>query len=89
MDVAAVRPDIASTGVAESPAPPRREGTVDGGWVKSSFSQGNGECVECAPLGGGRVGMRDSKRPEGVVLTFDSGEWRAFVTAMRDGVIGD
>lgn len=86
MDVAAVRADSAHPGPVEGPAPldPARAG-----WFKSSFSQGNGECVECAALGGGKVGMRDSKRPEGAVLTFGPGEWRTFVSAMREGAFRD
>ncbi|MEV5412403.1 DUF397 domain-containing protein [Thermopolyspora sp. NPDC052614] len=48
----------------------------------SGFGHGDGEGVECAPLGGGKVGMRDSKRPKDVVPTFGAGEWRAVVTAM-------
>ncbi len=94
MDVAAARPDTACPGLTEGRTPPDRAAEraaerTAGGWFKSSFSQGNGECVECAPLGGGTVGLRDSKRPEGVVLAFGAGEWRAFVTAMREAAIGD
>lgn len=74
MDVAAVRPTAA-----------HRSGPEGRGWFKSSYSQGNGECVECARLGNGRVGVRDSKRPQGAVLVFGSREWRAFVTAIREG----
>ena len=47
-------------------------------WFKSSRSSGNGQCVEVA-FAGEFVGVRDSKDPDGPVLTFTRGEWAAFV----------
>ncbi|WP_328412864.1 DUF397 domain-containing protein [Nocardia sp. NBC_00403] len=39
-------------------------------WFKSGYSSQGGECVEVAFLGGGTVGVRDSKDPTGPVLVF-------------------
>jgi hypothetical protein len=50
-------------------------------WRKSSFSQG-GDCVEvafCRPS----IFVRDSKRPQGSLLTFTVAEWSAFLAGVR------
>ncbi|MEV4129378.1 DUF397 domain-containing protein [Nocardia sp. NPDC049707] len=54
-------------------------------WFKSSYSQGTSECVEVAWLGGGGVGVRDSKNPTGPSLVFAPAEWDAFMTGVQDG----
>ncbi|MEV6427807.1 DUF397 domain-containing protein [Nocardia sp. NPDC051463] len=54
-------------------------------WFKSSHSGGGQECLEAAHLGGGMVGVRDSKNPAGPALVFTPGEWDAFVARARDG----
>ncbi|WP_084522499.1 DUF397 domain-containing protein [Nocardia inohanensis] len=51
-------------------------------WFKSSYSESSGACVEVAWLGGGEVGVRDSKNPTGPALTFQPGEWDAFVSSL-------
>ncbi|MFE9908435.1 DUF397 domain-containing protein [Streptomyces clavifer] len=48
-------------------------------WRTSSYSGGQGECVEVAPNLPRLVPVRDSKRPAGPVLAFGHGAWRAFV----------
>ncbi len=48
-------------------------------WKKASASYANGDCVEVASLPDGRVGIRDSKDPDGPVLRFSAGEWLAFL----------
>jgi hypothetical protein len=53
-------------------------------WRTSSRSGGNGACVEVAELGPA-VAVRDSKNPDGPVLVFTPGEWRAFVDGAKDG----
>jgi Domain of unknown function (DUF397) len=54
-------------------------------WAKSSLSFSNGNCVEVAELPGGSIGVRDSRDPEGPVLTFTQGEWNAFLAGARLG----
>jgi hypothetical protein len=54
-------------------------------WRKSTYSYGNGDCVEAAPLPGGRVAVRDSKDKAGPNLLFTPSEWRAFVGGVKNG----
>jgi hypothetical protein len=54
-------------------------------WIKSSFSYGNGQCVEVAGLSGDVIMVRDSKNAKGAVLGFTPGEWDAFVGGVRNG----
>ncbi|WP_079123124.1 DUF397 domain-containing protein [Streptomyces abyssalis] len=55
---------------------------VDARWVKSSYSgNSGGECVEVAQLPAvrGAVAVRDSKAPEGPVLTFPAASFAHLV----------
>ncbi|MFE6778717.1 DUF397 domain-containing protein [Streptomyces sp. NPDC057702] len=57
-------------------------------WVKSSYSGGEGECVEWAPsrvVATGAVPVRDSKDPYGPALRFDVSAWSAFVAGVKAG----
>jgi hypothetical protein len=54
-------------------------------WRKASKSGNNGQCVEVAFLDAGAVAVRDSKDPEGPVLTFTPAEWGAFLDGARKG----
>ncbi|MGK8504160.1 DUF397 domain-containing protein [Nocardia asiatica] len=54
-------------------------------WFKSSRSQSGKECVEVAFLGGGMVGVRDSKNPAGPALVFTPDGWDAFTAGIADG----
>jgi hypothetical protein len=56
------------------------------GWVKSSYSEGNGgQCLEWAPAfaSHGAVPVRDSKDPHGPALHFTPTAWTAFTHALR------
>jgi hypothetical protein len=54
-------------------------------WFKSSFSSANGQCTECARLPGGGIAVRDSKNPDGPMLSFTAAEWQAFLAGVRNG----
>jgi hypothetical protein len=63
---------------------PREADVSRARWRKSSYSGGNGECVEVA--GSGRlVAVRDSKDPDGPELVFAPGDWRAFTVSVKAG----
>jgi hypothetical protein len=53
-------------------------------WVKSSKSGADG-CVEIAYRGPNVVLVRDSKDPDGAVLTFNQREWQAFIMGIEAG----
>jgi hypothetical protein len=57
-------------------------------WFKSSYSNGNGECVEVACLGCA-VAMRDSKQQDGPVLTSTIEGWRAFIASVVNDESGE
>jgi Domain of unknown function (DUF397) len=50
-------------------------------WHTSSYSAGNGDCVQVAPAPD-RVLVRDSKDPDGPTLTVPTPAWRAFLTTV-------
>src|SRR5262249_17233379 len=54
-------------------------------WWKSTRSNGSGACVEVAGLADGGMLVRDSKHPDGAVLTVGPTEWRAFLRAAKHG----
>lgn len=54
-------------------------------WRKSSHSNHQSACVEMGRLDQGTVGFRDSKDPEGAVLTFERAAVQAFVAAVAAG----
>ncbi|GGM49569.1 hypothetical protein GCM10012275_20600 [Longimycelium tulufanense] len=62
-----------------------------GSWRTSSRTcgaggAGGGKCVEVGsafPI----IGVRDSKNPEGAILTFSPREWSAFLARLRSGVL--
>ena len=57
-------------------------------WRKSSYSGSGDNCVEVAALPDGGQAVRDSKEPDGPVLTFTPGEWNAFIKGAKDGEFG-
>ncbi len=54
------------------------------GWRKSSWSEQSGGCVEVR-ASDGEVHVRNSRDPNGPVLTFTRAEWSAFVDGVADG----
>jgi hypothetical protein len=59
------------------------ECTLGGDWRKSSYSMSNGHCLEASRLASGRIGVRDSKSAEGLVLGFEPETWAAFLAELR------
>ncbi|MGX2993369.1 DUF397 domain-containing protein [Streptomyces sp. JNUCC 64] len=54
-------------------------------WVKASYSDNGGYCVEWAPSYAsvtGVVPVRDSKSTDGPVLTVSGAAWSTFVVAL-------
>ncbi|MER6323206.1 DUF397 domain-containing protein [Streptomyces coelicoflavus] len=49
-------------------------------WRASSYSGGQGNCVEVADNIPTLIPVRDSKRPAGPVITFAPYAWRTFVS---------
>ncbi len=56
-------------------------------WRKSSWSGGNGNCVEVAANLPGVVAVRDSKDPDGPVLAFSPAVWRAFAAGVKASLL--
>ncbi len=53
-------------------------------WRKASHSANNGACVEVARAHG-RIAVRDSKNPDGPILWYSAGTWKAFlIQAVRN-----
>lgn len=51
-------------------------------WIRSSYSEGNSQCVEVAHLDEFAVALRDSKRGDaGPVMLVSGPQWRAFLGA--------
>lgn len=54
-------------------------------WRISSYSSnGGGNCVEVAPLPGGRIAVRHSQRPQGTAFVVGPWAWAVFVRAAAD-----
>jgi len=54
-------------------------------WRKSTFSGNQGNCLEVADGFPGVMPVRDSKDPDGPVLTFSAGSSAAFVASVKAG----
>ena len=59
-----------------------RQGATDS-WTKSSYSTGNGACVEIKSPVVAAMAVRDSKVPQGPILSFPAEAWSAFVAAVK------
>jgi Domain of unknown function (DUF397) len=53
-------------------------------WLTSRACN-NSACVQVAHLAGGMVALRDSKDISKPAHVFDSGEWEAFLSGVRNG----
>ena len=67
------------------PGPAGPDPLADAAWRKATASDANSGCVEIAVLAGGNVGVRDSKDPGKISLTFTAHEWAAFLDGARSG----
>jgi hypothetical protein len=56
--------------------------TAETVWRTSSYSGGQGDCVEIADLTHGVIPVRDSKRPTGPILRITPDAWRTFVAQL-------
>lgn len=54
-------------------------------WRKATRSGDNGDCIEVAPLSDGRVGLRDSERPELPAYVVSPSVWAAFIDGAKKG----
>jgi hypothetical protein len=54
-------------------------------WRKSSYSNGQANCVEVTAACGGRtlVAVRDSKAPDSPGLIFTAGAWQRFTGSVK------
>ncbi|MFD8786984.1 Scr1 family TA system antitoxin-like transcriptional regulator [Kitasatospora sp. NPDC059599] len=57
-------------------------------WLKSSYSNGGGQCIEVAPGIPGVLPVRDSKDPDGPQLAFGPEAWRSFIVGVKAGEFG-
>lgn len=53
-------------------------------WKKSTYSEASGVCVEVAGLPGAML-VRDSKHPDGSMLSVRDPAWSVFVASVRTG----
>ncbi|SFT38623.1 protein of unknown function [Actinopolyspora lacussalsi subsp. righensis] len=54
-------------------------------WRRSSYSGGNGNCVEVTTLSGA-IAVRDSKAPNAGVLVVDRHRWAEFLASLSSSV---
>ncbi|MEE1739020.1 DUF397 domain-containing protein [Streptomyces sp. BE147] len=57
-------------------------------WRSSSYSSGNGQCVEVA-IAPGSIPVRDSKDQGGPILAFDAHTWTVFMAGVKCGSFGN
>jgi hypothetical protein len=53
-------------------------------WRKSSYSADTAACVEIAETADG-IAVRDSKCPDGPMLSYGVASWRVFIADVRKG----
>lgn len=64
--------------------------TADGAapWVKARASSSGGSCVEMRRGALGGVDVRDSKNPDGAVLSFSGAQFAAWLNGADNGEYG-
>lgn len=67
------------------PIPESPSGSSAIAWRKSSFSGPNGNCVELGSFPGDRIGVRNSRDPQGAVLTCTRAEFAALLRDIKGG----
>lgn len=58
-------------------------------WRKSSYSSGNGQCVEVARLADGSWAVRNSREPDKEPHVFTDAEFTAFRAGVKAGEFDD
>jgi hypothetical protein len=53
-------------------------------WRKSTYSADTANCVEVAEMANG-IAVRDSKNPDGQILSYTIASWREFIADVRQG----
>jgi hypothetical protein len=54
-------------------------------WIKSSYSNPSGDCVELAVLTGGKIAVRNSRYPGGLTLFYTRVVMAAFLQVVKEG----
>jgi hypothetical protein len=52
---------------------------------RTSSACGNNNCVQVAAADAGTVAVRDSKNPDGAILSYTADEWRDFIIGAKRG----
>lgn len=58
---------------------------IDALWIKSPYSNSQGNCVELAQLPDGGIAFRNSRHPDGPALVYTPDEWQAFIAGAKAG----
>ena len=54
-------------------------------WIKSSYSNPSGDCVELAELTGGKIAVRNSRYPGGLTLFYTRVVMAVFLQVVKEG----
>jgi hypothetical protein len=71
--------------VATTLGDPQQPPGPGSGWIKSSHSYANGNCIEVRSMPGGQIAVRNSRDRAGAVLRFTPDKWQAFLGGIRAG----